>query len=181
MSPVVYNEGPDDPDYAYIKNKRSMIENDIENYLECSLHVHKNGAALVLPENHSFKDCFPGTRAISDIVLMMNYMIVESIKNGELKPLADDTIIVSMAAFGAMTGRLRMQNSSGWSKEYREMSHENLTFAVIEYMENFSLIQVMNNRKEVRIMPLCGKVAGVYNDDFMESNESLKEAAADGM
>jgi uncharacterized protein (TIGR02678 family) len=181
MSPVVYNEGQDDPDYAYIKNKRSMIENDIENYLGCSLHVHRNGAVMVLPESHSFRDCFPGTRAISDIVLQMNYMIIESIKSGELKPGADDIITVSMAAFQAMTGRLKMQNIHGWSKEYREMSHENLTSDIIDYMENFSMIQVINSKKEVRIMPLCGKIAGVYNDDFMVSSEIEKEAAADGV
>lgn len=181
MSPVVYNEGPDDPDYAYIKNKRSMLENDIENYIGCSLHVHRNGAMLMLPENHVFKDCFPGTGAISDIVLQMNHLIIESIKSGELKMDGDDTINVSMAAFSTMTGRLKMQYSSGWSKEYREMGHQNLTEGILNYMQSFNMIQVAGNGKEVRIMPLCGKIAGVYNEDFMENSESLKEAAADGV
>lgn len=181
MSPVVYNEGPDDPDYGYIKNKRGMLENDMENFLGCSLHVHRNGAVMVLPENHSFKDCFPGTGAISDIVLQMNYMIVESIKSGELKTGADDTIIMSMAAFETMTGKLKIENGSGWSKEYREMSHENLTSNILDYMESFNMIQIIRRSREIRIMPLCGKIAGIYNDDFVDNSEQMKEAAADGV
>lgn len=180
MSPVVYNEGLDDPDYAYIKNKRSMLENDIENYLGCSLHVHRNGALAVLPESNSFKDCFPGTGAISDIVLQMNHLIIESIKSGELKLEADDTATISMAAFNSMAVKLKDMEGSGWSKEYREMNLGLLVQNIIGYMESFNMIQVMEGR-EVKIMPLCGKAAGVYNDDYIEKVKSLKEAAADGI
>ncbi|HBM75287.1 MAG TPA: TIGR02678 family protein [Clostridiaceae bacterium] len=176
MSPVVYNEGSDDPDYAYIKNKRSLLENDIETYIGANFHVHKNGAMVVLPEDHSFKECFPDTKAISDIVLQMNYMIVESIRNGELRPDTDDTITISKAAFDSMVGRLRSENMRGWSKEYREIKAENLITEVIDYMAGFNMLQVIGGGREIKIMPLCGKIAGRYNTDF----QTEREAAADG-
>lgn len=178
MSPVVYNEGPEDPDYAYIKNFRSVLENDFEKYLELPLHIHRNGAMVVLPEGHSFKDTFPGSRAISEIVLQMNHIIRECIEKGELALEKDDTVNLSGTAFEGIVLRLKNQNSMGWSKEYREMPFEKLLLEIMEYMESFNMIERMEEGREIKILPLTGKITGVYPKDFLEKEE-LKEAASD--
>ncbi|TDT57247.1 TIGR02678 family protein [Fonticella tunisiensis] len=179
MSPVVYNEGPEDPDYAYIKNFRSVIENDLEKYLGLSLHVHRNGAMVLLPESHSFKDTFPENRAISEIVLQMNYLIRSLIENGELKPEKDDTITISGAAFDSMVKSLRDENSPGWSKEYREMSLDRLIDEIRNYMRGFNMIEEINGGREIKIMPLAGKIVGRYPDDFKAGLEINREVAVD--
>jgi uncharacterized protein (TIGR02678 family) len=171
MSPVIYNEGADDPDYAYIKNKRSLIENDLEAYLGCSFHVHRNGAMLVAGQDRNFKDTFPENKAISDIVLQMNYLIVESVKCGELVPAKDDTIVVSNAAFNTMAEKLKNKNMSGWSKEYREMPLDSLINEIAAYMESYSMLEFIKDSKEIRFMPWTGKIAGSYPEDFNNSKE----------
>lgn len=179
MSPIVYNEGAEDSDYAYIRNYRGMMENDFEKYLGLPLHVHRNGALLAVPEGRSLRDCFPELRAISDIVLQMNDLIYKYVKNGKLPLSKDDIITISRAAFEAMINELREKCSMGWSKEYREIGLDGLIKEIIKYMSSFNMLANDENLREIKIMPLTGKVTGHYPDDFT-GDEGMKEAAADG-
>ncbi|MFT9496799.1 TIGR02678 family protein [Anaerosolibacter sp.] len=179
MSPVVYHEGPEDTDYAYIKNFRSVIENDFERYLGLPLHVHRNGALLMLPESHTFKGVFPDNKAISEIVLQMNYMIQEDIKAGVFNIEKDDTLVISGVAFEVMVKRLKNENAMGWSKEYREMPLDRLVSGILEYMKGFHMIEIINRKKEIRVMPLVGKIGGRYPEDFIEKSQWQQEVAMD--
>lgn len=179
MSPVIYNTGAEDMDYAYIKNFKGMLENDMEKYLEVPLHVHRNGALLLIPEKSGFKGCFPQNKTISDIVLQMNCLIRELVKKNTVALQRDDTAILSMAYFESLINRVRDENRDGWSKEYREMGLESLNSEIISYMKCFNMIEVINEGREIKIMPLCGKIAGCYPKDFIEAIRDKKEAAAD--
>lgn len=172
MSPAVYSEGIDDADYLYIKNYRNMLQKDIEEMLESQLHVHKNGAFVILDERKNFCDTFPNNKNISDIVLQMNGLIVEEVKKGSFLKREDDTIHITMARFEAMIEECRKRYMEGWSKEYREMKLEKLYNEVIKYMHDFQMLQVNEGAKEVIIMPLAGKVTGCYPKDFTERTES---------
>lgn len=173
MSPVVYNEGSEDADYDYIKKQRGMIENDLETYLDFDFHVHRNGALVVLNKERNLKDTFPCGKAISDVVLLFNSLILEKLKEKKLTIKADDTITISKAHFESLAEELKQRFSNGWSKEYREeKSLSALTEDIISYMKDFNMLRVVKNDKEVEILPLTGKVAGKYSDAF-------KEAAAD--
>jgi len=179
MSPIIYNEGSEDSDYAYIKNFRSVIENDIEKYLELPIHIHRNGTCIILPESHTFKDVFPENKTISEIVLQMNMLIRESVKEEVLELDKDDTVTISTAAFESMIKDLKLQSSMGWSKEYREMSLDRLFEDVLNYMHGFNMIEIINKGKEIRIMPLVGKIVGSYPEDFKEKVEIQQEVAVD--
>lgn len=169
MSPIVYNEGSLDADYDYIKKQRGMITNDLETFLEYNLHVHRNGALIVLNEEKNLKDTFPGGRAISDVVLLFNSLITDLIKNQELTLRADDSVIISKAHFDSLIEELKGECSVGWSKEYREMPLNNLKEEIINYMKNFNMIEVLKGGREIHILPLVGKVIGTYPQDFREA------------
>ncbi|MEJ6949443.1 TIGR02678 family protein [Natronospora cellulosivora (SeqCode)] len=166
MSPVVYNEGVDDADYLYIKNYRNMLKKDVEDLLESELHVHKNGAFISLDESKYFKDVFPDNKSISDIVLQMNAIIREMLEEGDLSKKEDDTITISEVKFANIVVLCHQRYHSGWSKGYREMSIEKLVEELIVYMKSFSMLEADNSRKEIRILPLVGKIIGKYPDDF---------------
>lgn len=166
MSPAVYSEGPEDPDFLYIRNQRSLLEKDMEEFLDSQLHVHKNAAFLVLDPSKNFKEVFPARRNISDIVLQMNAYIVDSVSSGELTRRDDETIVVSIVRFESIIERVREQNHSGWIKEYREMSLPKLYQEVIDYMKGFHMIELMESEKEIKIMPLVGKIIGSYPKNF---------------
>ena len=167
MSPAVYSEGPEDPDYIYIRNQRGLLQKDMEEYLDSQLHVHKNGAFLVLDSSKNFKEVFPAQKSISDIALQVNALIVEQVKSGELARREDDIIVISRVGFERRIEDVRVRQHTGWSKEYREMSPPRLYEEVIGYMKDFSMIEVREAEKEIRILPLCGKITGSYPKRFL--------------
>ncbi len=166
MSPVVYNEGSADADYLYIKNYRGMLQKDIEDLLGSELHIHKNGAFIVLNESKAFKNVFPDHKNISDIVLQLNRVIRELLEQGELSRNQDDTITLSEVKFGQMIELCRQWNQAGWSKEYREMKTGKLHAEIYGYMKDFSMLEVRPEQKEVILLPLVGKFIGKYPEDF---------------
>ncbi len=174
MSPAVYREGDDeDGDYLYIKNYRNMLQSDIEKYLGCSLHVHKNGAFMVLGSDKNYKSTFPETKAISEIVLQTNAAIVEAINKGLLIRQENDVVTLSLAQFESILREVRNANIRGWSKEYREMSPEGVQEEIIKYMEDFLMLALTEDGEEVNIMPLAGKVIGSYPEDFTPSETGV--------
>ncbi|SHK52913.1 TIGR02678 family protein [Paramaledivibacter caminithermalis] len=170
MAPAVYSEGADDPDYLYIKNYRNMIQNDIEKYLESDLHVHKNGAFLILNDNKNYKKSFPENKTISDIALQMNSIIIEKVKDGSLSKMENDVIKISIHSFEKLVMELKNKYSLGWSKEYREMRLNKLCGEIIKYMKNCCFIE-LDGINELKIMPLAGKIIGKYPKDFNSSSE----------
>lgn len=171
MSPIVYNEGPDDADYAYIKNFRNVIENDFEKNLGLPLHAHRNGAMLVLPESHSFSDVFPNNKTISDIVLQMNMLIRDYIERNLVTLEKNDSSTLSVVDFEGIVIKLKEENSKGWSKEYREMAIDKLCLDIINFMEDFNMAEAINGGREIRLLPLCGKLVGAYSKDFKKKIE----------
>jgi len=175
MSPAVYSEGGDDADYAYIKNFKNLLQKDFEGMLGAALHVHKNGAFLVLESTSRYKDVFPTNSTISDVVLQINAEIVQMVNSGQLHRREDDVIIASRPKFEGLIEKCRNKYLHGWSKEYREMSLEGLCNSVIGFMEDFSMIEAVNGGREIHILPLCGKIIGSYPETFgitvKETNE----------
>lgn len=169
MGPIVYNEGSEDVDYDYIKKQRSMISNDLEVFLDYDLHVHRNGALVVLNRDKNMKDTFPGGKAISDVVLLFNSLIREKVNIEELKLRTDDSVIISRVHFANMVEELKLKFSSGWSKEYREKTLKALIEDIVQYMKDFNMLRALKDGKEVEILPLAGKVIGSYPQDFKEA------------
>lgn len=169
MSPAVYSEGPDDPDYIYIRNQRSLLQRDIEEVLDSQLHVHKNGAFVILDPSINFKDVFPSKKSVSDIVLQLNTHIVNLLKSGELEKRENDIINVSKARFVRLLEEIREISLTGWGKVYREMTLDKLCDEVILYMKSFSMIEAAEDGREIRVMPLVGKVTGKYPKNFIGS------------
>lgn len=171
MSPAVYSEGVEDPDYLYIKNYRNMIQNDMEEYLSSDFHVHKNGAFLILNPDKNYKRSFPENKTISDIALQVNSIIRGKIENETIKLREDDIIILPVHLFENIIEEVKEEYAPGWSKEYREMRLEKLYVEIIQYMKSFSFIEWEEGSNEIRIMPLTGKIMGKYPDRFKEISE----------
>ncbi|MCT4594238.1 MAG: TIGR02678 family protein [Anaeromicrobium sp.] len=166
MSPGIYNDGAYDHDYNYIKNYRGMIQKDMEKYLECEVHIHKNGTFLIAGEDKYYKDVFPSNRAISDVVLLFNHHLISMVKEGQLKRNEKDIIFMDMNEFYKNVVKVKEVYGKGFSKEYRDMKIEKLRDEILKYMESFLMINITNNNL-IMIMPIIGKITGKYPKDFM--------------
>lgn len=165
MSPALYSSGEDDSDFAYIRNFRAVIQNDLEDLLGAKLHIHKSSAYLFIESTKSaYRDVFPNTKNISDLVLILNRLIIEKLENSEIKRKDDDSITVSKIWFAKLVKELRDECLHNCSKEFREMTEEKLNSEIIIFMKSFSMIEVDELDKEIKILPAVGKLTGKYKD-----------------
>lgn len=170
MSPALYNEGSDDQDYYYVKNFKGIIENDFEKYLGWKVHVHRDAAMVVLDEEDRCREYFPYNSAISDIVLMLNKMLVDRIKAGELHLDSNSNMILDRDDFLDILRNLKEEKSAGWSKEYRECRDDYLFDSVVNYMKGYCMLY--ETGEMFYIKPLTGKIIGEYPKEFLERGDA---------
>lgn len=164
---VVYRENDDDQDYNYIRNYRSVINQDVDKMLESTLEVHKNGAYILLTEDKNFKNTFPSNRAISDVVSFINAEIVQNLKEEKFIKNINDTINISEIEFTKLIRNVKEKYSKGFSKEYRELTEDKLLVEIEKYMKQFDMLRHNEETKEYIIMPICFKIIGKYPKDFL--------------
>ncbi len=164
---VVYKEEIDDQDYNYIKNYRGAIQQDVDKMLESTLEVHKNGAYILLTENKNFKNTFPSTKAISDVVLFINKQIKQNLDQNVFEKNKEDLIYISNVQMSRLIKEVKEKYQRGFSKEYREMEEEKLLKEVVNYMKEFDMIRENQETNEYIIMPMCFKIIGKYPKDFV--------------
>jgi len=176
MSPVAYKYDGYDNDLIYIKNYRSMLENDMSRYLDAELHIHKNSAMILLP-NGSYKDVFPNNRNISDIMLQVCYLFrqeyMEYFNNNDSGTssdsdniLSDGKIDIPLEKFENIIKKCADLYSEGWSKNFREMSLNKLIEEIIFEMKDYQMINVDKINDRIIILPLAGKFIGKYPKDY---------------
>ena len=166
LCPIVYNKGVDDSEYDYIKKYRCSINKELEENLNWSMDVHKNGALIVLKNPTNVKDTFPNQnkKGESEITLIINDKLHNMIKNAEFEIKDNDTIIISNERFKNILLNIRKEEGHGFIKKFRECSDEFFIECIKEYMAGFSMI--IEEGENTIIMPLVSKVIGKYPKDY---------------
>ncbi|NDL66790.1 TIGR02678 family protein [Anaerotalea alkaliphila] len=168
MEPVVYQEGPEDQDYLYIKNQRGLIAGDLEKAVQAELHVHRNGALVLFPDQNSLTDTLPNRKNISDITLQTCREVRRKVEEGEWERDRTDVVVLSKVQWRAFLGQVRETYGEGWSKGYRELGESQLVAELTRYMEEFGLLQVDETHKEIRLLPGAAKLSGDYPKDYWQ-------------
>lgn len=162
---VVYPEDKEDLDFLYIKNYKNTIEQDVDRILDASLEVHKDGSYILLLDNQNFKNTFPNNKAISDVVLFFNTVIMEKMKN---KKGTDQGIFVSELEFTKWIEETKNCYQDGFSKEFREKDVRELSLEVVAFMQEFDMVRYHVDKKEYEIMPIVFKMRGTYPKEFKD-------------
>lgn len=162
---VVYPEDKDDLDFLYIKNYKNTIEQDVDRILDASLEVHKDGSYILLLDNQNFKNTFPNNKAISDVVLFFNTIIIEKMKN---KEGTEQGIFVSELEFTKWIEETKNCYQDGFSKEFREKDVRELSLEVVAFMQEFDMVRYHEDKKEYEIMPIVFKMRGTYPKEFKD-------------
>jgi len=165
LSPVLLSEGPDDPDFLYLKNFRTFFQKDVEALLGGALHIHNTAAVLLLDAEKNFKDTLPDQKVISGIAIQVCTELRRLVTAGVLTPGLDDTILIARDRLEKVIDTCRELYSAGWSKEFRELPADRLYQELITYMNSFTLLETVN-KQEIRILPTAGKFSGAYPEDF---------------
>lgn len=168
LSPGLYKEGEEDEDFAYIKNYRNMIEQDIQGLFDTDLHVHRTSAYLILGEESNIGSFFPTANTLSDIILLCNAIIYEKIEQGEVIVQADENARVPILQFQSLIDECKNRYGAGFVKTYRDKTSSEFYKIVKNYMELYGFIIMDERHDEVLLRPILGKIIGRYPKEFLK-------------
>ena len=168
MNDLVYNQGIEDSDYEYIKRFRSSLQGNFENNLGWDLHVHKNGALIVLSDDNKVGDLFPSMKGESEAVLLFAKLIREKLEEGKLSLNLNDEIVLSIEDFNKLLLEVREKKGSGFKKELRDSKNEYFIEVLLNYMKEFLMLEKRGD--SIVLLPVLGKVIGDYPKDYLAND-----------
>lgn len=177
LSLGMYREKEQDEDFNYVKNYRSVIENDLEQFLDASLQVYKSSAYLILGENGELGRIFPARNGLSDAILLFHGEVKRLVEEGVLKTELNERIRIPLVRLREIVRNTRNKYGSGMIKAYRDFSDQEFTQHLIEELESLDFLRIDAVTGEVEIMPVAGKITGIYPKRYMEQRK--EEADAD--
>lgn len=170
LEPVVYSQGSDDQDFLYIKNQRSVLSHDFEQFIGADLQIHKNTAMLIFPEGATLTEALPNRKNSSDIVLQCCYEIRRRVDDGVFFRQVDDRIRLSKVAWDQLIDEVKLKYGGGWTKGYRDMPGSILKDELNAIMTQYGMIEIDATHKEVSILPAAGKLVGNYPEAFWKNS-----------
>lgn len=179
LSLGMYREREQDEDFNYVKNYRSVIESDLEQFLDSSLQVYKSSAYLIMGENGNLGKTFPARNSLSDAILLFHGELRRKVEDGELKPEINERIRLPFIRLKEMIQETRNKYGSGFIKAYRDMSDSEFIELLIEEMESLDFLRMDEVTGETQIMPAAGKITGIYPRRYMEAKGMEEETDAD--
>jgi len=165
LSPVVHREHTEDEDFAYIRNYRNRLKEDLEAMTPFKLEVFKNVAMLTLPERKRRYTLFPDQRVISSIALQ----VMTTIRSEEVDVNELGQLRLPLSAFTELVRRVKETWGHGWSKVHREESVSETARQLIELWFEWELVTVDQEMEILIIKPGAARLIGHYPKDFIES------------
>lgn len=161
-TPAIYRENTQDQDFAYIRNFRNRISDDIERHSDLKLHVFKNVAFLSVTEPKKYYEIFPNTKSVTDIMLQLSNYLHAHLE--EYSPRENGDIVLTEGQLNRIFEELRGKFGEGWAKLYREKSITAVRQEVVEEMIDWRMASIEDGF--IALHPLLGVLAGSYPKDY---------------
>lgn len=158
-----YTEDLTEFEIDYLKRFRSSISNELSKYTLSELELTKNMAVLMYDYETKEKFDFPNSKAISDIILLINNNILNKVNLETLKLNSDETISVSKEQLYRIIKETREENLEFLSKNHREMTSDKFIREVISYQKEYDFLR--ETEQGYKIYPMVSKLIGYVPKD----------------
>jgi uncharacterized protein (TIGR02678 family) len=179
LSPVLYSEGTDDPDFLYLRNYRNRIREDIEKHTDFQFELYKNAALLTTMERKTRLTLFPDNKAIMDIALQFANIVREEREKVEVPLQLDGSLRLTWVDFERWVDLCRQRFEGGWSKQYREATTHDIARDLYELLEEWKMAATDPETGILSLQPLLVRTIGRYPKDFIMRTEECVDQAAD--
>lgn len=164
FSPVVYREDENDLDFAYIRNYRNRLREDIEAHTLFRLEIFKNATLLVTDEQKQELTLFPDQKAIMDVALHFSSYLRAHIK--DYPPNEFGNIRLTEVTFEQIIKELHTTYGHGWSKQYREGSITSTVKELMMLLTDWEMLKEEDDTHAYLLRPLIGRLSGSYPEGF---------------
>lgn len=150
----------------YLKKQRGNISNELQKYVAADLELTKNMALLMYSEETKEKFDFPNSKAITDIVLLVNAKILNLVYDEKITPDKEEVINISKEELQRLIKETKEENQMYFSKYYRELTLDNFIKEIIAYMQEYDFVQ--EDTLGYKIYPGFAKIIGYIPKDDKE-------------
>lgn len=157
---ATYTDELSDSEIDYLRKFRGTIQSEIEKYTTSNLELTKSMATLLF-EPKGKKDNFPNTKAISDIVLLVNNKLLNLVENNNINLENNEIINISKEQLSRVIKEVRQENKEYFSKVYRELGTDAFVKEVIDYMQEYDFLNLVD--QNYKIYPSISKLVGYIN------------------
>lgn len=161
-----FTEDLNEAEIDYLRKFRSSIQNELNKYTSSELELTKNMAVLLYDAETREKFDFPNNKAISDIVLLVNYNILDKVEKNTLTLNQDETITISKEQLSRIIKEVKQEYLKYFSKFYREMPINNFITEVISYMMEYDFLREFETG--YKIYPIVSKLVGYIPKETRE-------------
>jgi uncharacterized protein (TIGR02678 family) len=169
FSPGLHRVDQQDLDFAYIRNFRNRLSEDIENHSNYKLHVYKNTAFLSVAELKQYQHVYPTSKASSDIMLQLAHYLHENLET--FTPKENGEIVITKGEMDDVVETLRQSFQEGWSKYFREKTTSAVRIELVEAMKDWMMVEVDEESSLIKIKPLLGVLTGAFRENWNSKEE----------
>lgn len=174
LHPVVYRQSEDDPDFAYIRNYRNRLRDDVEEHTNFRLEVFKNAALLVSEEKKQELTLFPDQKAIMDVTLHFATYLREH--KDTYIPDEFGLIQLTEVQLEEIVREIHHRYGKGWSKQYREGTIKNTMQELVDLLVDWEMLEIEDITNHYLVKPLVGRFSGYFPKGFLEEEKTNGEA-----
>lgn len=160
LTPGLYCSDQSQSDYDYIKNQRRTVNGNLDQFLNGELQLYRNGAFFLMSEGERCGMLYPGTRALSDVALLLCAQLRDQVIQGVNPRRADDTVLLTRREFRYEIQRCRDRYGNGWGSQLRACSLEHICQELTAYMAGWMLLEELDG--DILLYPAVGKLVGRY-------------------
>ncbi len=163
---VIYPEELTEFEWDYLRKFRGTISNELSKYTDGELEITKNMALLLFPMEGRQSYDFPNSKAICDIILLINNYLLELVDKGELQLNQQEIIVISEEYFKRIIKEVRNESGLYFSKYYKDLSFTSFYQDIVECMQEYDFLKI--NDLEVKIYPMVSKLIGYIPQDPLQ-------------
>ena len=145
---------------------RTNINQELSKYTLGELELTKNMAVLLFPDETQEKFDFPNNKAISDIVLLINNILVQKITDNELELDQNEVAFITKEQLMRLLKDMKQEYQAKFSKYYKDMPLEDFFEEITSYMIDYDFLRKYENG--YKVYPGVSKLTGYFPKEGTE-------------
>ena len=130
-------------------------------------------AVLLYEDDTKEKFDFPNTKAITDIVLLINKNITEKVENQELSLDNNEVITISKEELYRIIKETKQEYQEYFSKFYREMTFDNFRDEILRYLKEYDFIR--EKEENYKVYPIVSKLTGYIPKQTKKEEKEIEQ------
>lgn len=151
MEPVIYRTAENEEIFVRLRNYYFHTQEYIEDYTDFYFELYRDYAAFTLEKREGWSEVFPSRRVVDEILIQL----VTILRADGADYSVYGVIELTVEDWEVLVRKLQQSYSSYWSKEFKEMSLEQLSVTLLNRAKSWQLIE---ENETISILPVFGRL-----------------------